>query len=74
MSVAEEGQLKGAFKGFKDRDTIFDFHAGGTWQQNEYKYLYQYAYMPFAKVVDEGGRYMLHVEDVNEPVEVKRVR
>jgi hypothetical protein len=74
MSVVEEGQLKGAFKGFKDRDTMFEFHVGGIWRQDEYKYLYQYAYMPFARVVDEGGRYMLHVEGIDEPVAVKRVR
>jgi hypothetical protein len=70
--VCEEGQLKGAFRGFKDRDTVFEFHGGGKWRQAEYKYLYQYAYMPSAKVVDEGGRYMLYVEDMDEPVEVRR--
>jgi len=74
MSVVEDGQLKGAFKGFKNRDTIFEFHAGGKWRQNEYRYLYHYAYMPSAKVVDEGGRNLLYVDGVDEPVEVKRIR
>lgn len=73
MANVEEGQLKGAFKGFHNRETVFQFYAGGTWKQNEYKYHYHYAYMPFAKVVDEGGRYMLYVEGMDESVEVKRV-
>jgi hypothetical protein len=69
--VREKGQLKGAFRGFKNRDTEFQFYGGSKWRQAEYKYLYQYAYMPQAKVVDEDGRYMLYVEGVNEPVEVR---
>jgi hypothetical protein len=74
MSIIEEGQLRGAFKGFHNRETVFEFHGGGIWRQNEYRYQYQYAYMPNARVVDEGGRYMLYVDGMDEPVEVKRVR
>ncbi|WP_346837025.1 hypothetical protein [Microbulbifer sp. SAOS-129_SWC] len=73
MSIVEEGQLKGSFKGFKNRETVFEFYAGKTWKQNEYKYHYHYAYMPRAKVINEGGRYYLEVEGTNEKVEVKRV-
>jgi hypothetical protein len=62
MAVIEDGQLKGAFKGFHNRDTIFEFYGGGKWRQNEYKYHYSYAYMPRAKVVDRGGNYYLEVE------------
>jgi hypothetical protein len=69
--VVTEGQLKGSFKGFKNRDTIFEFYGGRTWQQAEYKYHYHYAYMPRAKVVQEGGRYMLYVEGISDPVEVR---
>ncbi len=71
--IVIEGQLRGSFRGFKNRDTIFEFSSGGRkkWKQVEYKYLYHYAYMPRAKVVDEGGRYVLHVEDVSESVEVR---
>lgn len=70
--VVEEGQLKGAFKGFKNRDTEFQFHGGKRWRQNEHKYLYHYAYMPRAKVVQDGGRHRLHVDGVDESVEVRR--
>lgn len=72
--IIVEGQLKGAFKGFKNRDTIFEFYNGNpkTWKQAEYKYLYHYAYMPHAKVVHEGGRYVLYVDGVADSVEVRR--
>jgi hypothetical protein len=73
MMIIEEGQLKGAFKGFKNRDTIFEFYGGRKWKQDEYKYHYHYAYMPDAKVVEDGGRYMLHVEGMDDSVEVRRV-
>lgn len=73
MSVIEEGQLKGSFRGFKNRDTVFEFDGGRKWKQNEDKYHYHYAYMPKAKVIDEGGRYYLEVEGMNDKVEVQRV-
>lgn len=74
MSIVQEGRLKGAFKGFKNRDTVFEFYGGGVWRQNEYKYHYHYAYMPDAKVIDEGGWYRLYVDGIDDGVEVRRVR
>lgn len=74
MTLIHQGRLKGAFKGFHNRDTVFEFADGHIWRQNVYQYRYQYAYMPGAKVVDEAGRYMLYVDGVDEPVEVRRVR
>lgn len=72
--IVIEGQLEGRFKGFKNRDTIFEFSSGTPrkWRQAEYKYLYHYAYRPRAKVVQEGGRYVLHVDGVSDTVEVRR--
>lgn len=69
--ILADGQLKGSITGFKDRETTFEFYGGGKWRQAEYKYHYHYAYMPRAKVVQEGGRAMLYVEGINEPVEVR---
>jgi hypothetical protein len=74
MAVAEEGQLRGSFKGFHNRDTVFEFHGGGKWRQNEYKYAYYYAHMPEAKVVDDDGGYRLVVDGMDDSVEVVRVR
>ena len=72
MSIIEQGQLKGSFKGFKNRDTTFQFYGGGTWIQATYLYHYHYAYMPKAKVTNEGGLFYLEVEGINEILEVKR--
>ncbi len=68
--IVEEGQLKGSFEGFKDRNTVFEFFGGQRWKQAEYKYNYHYAYLPNAKVVQDGGRLVLHVEGINDSVEV----
>jgi hypothetical protein len=70
--VEEEGQLTGAFKGFKARDTVFQFQGGRAWKQAEYKYNYYYAYMPYARVISKGGRYVLEVEGMNDSVDVRR--
>lgn len=69
--VIEQGQLKGAFQGFKDPDTVFEFMGGGKWKQAGYKYNYYYAYMPQAKVVQEGGRCILQVAGMSDSVEVR---
>ena len=74
MAVVEEGQLKGSFRGFKTRETVFEFYGGRKWRQNEYKYHYHYAYMPRAKVVDDSGGYRLEVDGMSESVEVVRLR
>jgi hypothetical protein len=74
MSILEQGQLRGTFRGFRNRQTYFEFYGGGVWRQNEYKYNYFYAYMPDAKVVDEGGKSVLHVGDMDDSVEVVRAR
>ena len=70
--IVEQGQLKGAFKGFKNRDTVFEFYSGSKWKQAEYKYSYHYAYMPHAKIIQEGSRYKLQVEGMGDSVEVRR--
>jgi hypothetical protein len=70
--TVQDGRLKGAFKGFRSRDTIFEFTNGSKWRQARYRYLYRYAYRPEARVVDEGGTYMLYVDGMDESIEVRR--
>lgn len=70
MNIIEEGQLRGSIEGFKDRDTVFQFAGGRKWKQNEYKYQYNYAYMPYAKIIESGGRYMLEIEGMSGSVVV----
>lgn len=72
MMIAE-GRLKGSFRGFRNRDTIFEFQGGRKWRQAAYRYQYHYAYMPLARVVQENGRYMLFVDGMNSSVEVRPV-
>ena len=55
------GWIATDFEGFDD-DAIFEMSDGTTWQQAEYKYWYHYAYMPKAKIVEENGHLVLHVE------------
>lgn len=74
MALVEEGQLRGAFKGFHDRETVFEFHGGGKWRQNEYKYAYYYSYMPSARVIDDRGGCRLEVDGMGDSVEVVRLR
>lgn len=73
MNIIEEGQIEGAFNGFKDDKSIFKFFGGQTWQQNEYKYSYYYAFMPKARVIEEMGTYYLEIENMNDKVAVKRI-
>ncbi len=74
MDIMEDGTLKGTFKGFKNRETIFVFINGSKWQQNEDKYHYYYAHKPNAKVIKKPGYYVLEVDGMNDSVKVSRVR
>lgn len=74
MKIVENGTLKGIFKGFKNRDTIFIFTNGSKWQQNEYKYHYHYVYRPHAKVIEKPGYFVLEVDGMNDSVKVSRIR
>ena len=71
--IVEEGQLKGSFKGFKNRDTIFEFYGGNKWKQAEYKYMYHYAYMPEVEIYETKNGYIMKVEDVEETIDVVRL-
>lgn len=73
MNVVQEGQLRGAFRGFKNRDTVFEFMSDGRkWRQAEYKYVYRYMYSPRARVVDDGGMQFIEVDGMDERVQVRR--
>lgn len=74
MRVLEKGQLKGSFRGFRNRETIFQFYGGGKWRQKHYRYNYYYAYMPHAVVIEDRSGCHLQVEGMSDKVEVVRVR
>lgn len=72
--ISHEGIIKGSFKGFRNRNTTFEFTDRSVWRQNEYKYCYHYAYRPRASVLNENGRLYLKVDGMSEQVEVKRLK
>ncbi|RYF49314.1 MAG: hypothetical protein EOO39_45770 [Cytophagaceae bacterium] len=69
---SQEGRLCGPFRGYGDQQVRFTFARGGTWRQNERKYLYHYLYNPRTRVIAQEGRYFLEVRELNERVEVVR--
>ena len=54
-------------------DSIYRLVNGQIWQQTQYRYEYHYAYRPEARIVEEGGRYLLYVDGLSAPVAVRRV-
>jgi hypothetical protein len=69
--IVAEGRLKGVFKGFRNRNTIFEFSEGPRWRQAKYKYRFHIAIMPRARVVERAGAHFLYVEGIEEPIEVR---
>ena len=74
MNIVTNGQLRGAIRGFHDRDTLFEFSNGQIWRQAEYKYLYRYLYRPDAAVLDGPGGMVIQIRGIDESVRVRRVR
>ena len=66
----EEYTVKGAFKGWKNRDTLVEMTNGRVFRQNEYHYEYFYAYRPMARF--DGER--MQVEGSDTWVAVKRLK
>ncbi|MET3505526.1 hypothetical protein [Halalkalibacter oceani] len=69
-----EAQIKGACRGYKNRDTFFELTNGRIFQQDEYKYQYNYQYRPNVKVFQEGSVFYLEVQGMNSRVKVKKVK
>ena len=66
-----ETQIDGEFNGW-DGETIFKMMDGTIWQQASYDY--EYDYMPDVIIYKKGGSYYMRVEDMDESIEVKRIR
>lgn len=69
--VKHEGQIRGAFKGWK-RGALFKLTNGQAWEQLGYDYRYKYIYSPRATIKARGDSYWLQVEGMDDEVEVKR--
>ena len=74
MGVLTEGHIKNDFRGFRNRDTVFEFTSGQKWKQDEYHYHYHYAYRPYARVIETKRGYELFVDGIKETILVKKIR
>jgi hypothetical protein len=72
MDIFAEGQLAGAFEGWSG-DTVFELTNGQKWQQARYAYRYVYRYRPRVKILKDGARYYLAVDDIDDIIEVRRL-
>jgi len=66
-------QIKGNFEGFKDTSTIFEMIDGSKWQQDEYKYVYSFSFMPQVEIIEELAVFYLKVNALRETVRIKKV-
>jgi hypothetical protein len=71
-NIVEEGTIVSDFTGFDGRSR-FKFDSGRVWEQAEYKYSYHYAYRPEAIIVDGVDGVVLHVDGMDETVQVRPV-
>ena len=65
--------IDGDFEGWEG-ETIFQLDNGQIWQQSSYAYMYHYAYHPEVMIFNAGGTWKMKVEDVDEMIEVMRLR
>ena len=65
--------IDGDFEGWEG-ETIFKLDNGQIWQQSSYAYIYHYAYHPEVMIINDGGTWKMKVEDVDEVIEVIRLK
>jgi hypothetical protein len=66
-------QIDGEFEGWEG-ETIFKLTNGQIWQQSSYDYTYHYAYMPEIEIYETKNGFILKVEDVDDTIEVVRIK
>jgi hypothetical protein len=74
MNILLEAHIKGAFTGWsQDKVFVLDHGFHKKWQQVDSNYQFRQIYRPKAKVLQDGAKYYLEVEGMDDMVEVKRV-
>ncbi|GAA4017432.1 hypothetical protein GCM10022408_33750 [Hymenobacter fastidiosus] len=68
-----ETQISGEFKGWEG-ETIFKMMNGQIWQQSSYAYTYHYAYSPNVLIYEFKGTWTMKVEDVDEAIQVSKLK
>ncbi|WP_120405597.1 hypothetical protein [Halobacteriovorax sp. BALOs_7] len=72
MKIKVRSRIRGSFEGW-DGDSLFQFENGQVWKQAKYQYKYVYKYRPRVEILQDGSRYFLKVESVNELIQVIRI-
>lgn len=72
MGLLTESRIAGPFWGWRGRG-LYKLLNGQKWKQVNYKYNYRYAYRPKARIWQDGSRYYLEVENMDEMIQVRRV-
>ena len=65
--------IDGEFQGWEG-ETIFKMMDGSIWQQSSYAYMYHYAYSPEVIIYNKSGTTYMKVEDVDDEIEVRRIK
>jgi hypothetical protein len=68
-----ESRIDGTFNGWTG-DTIFTLENGQIWQQSSYAYHYHYAYRPKVLIYPSGSVYKMHVDGVDDDIQVKQLK
>lgn len=68
-----ESKIESDFDGF-DEGNIYELSNGQIWRQIDYKYDYNYDYRPEVIIYKDGTRYYMIVEDMDDAVEVERLK
>jgi hypothetical protein len=73
MDVVLEARIRGAFTGWgKGKLFILDRGLHKKWRQVEDRYQFRQLYRPTAKLLQDGAKYYLEVQGMEDLVEVKR--
>ena len=70
---AIKSRIDGEFKGW-DGDTVFKLTNGQVWQQDQYGYVYHYAYNPEVIIYKVNFGYEMMVKGLDQTIKVKRLK
>jgi hypothetical protein len=71
MAQEIHSRIEGTFRGYNSA-AIFKLVNGQVWQQKKYRYKYKYAYRPKVRIYRDGGKYIMEVSCMDEPIAVVR--
>ena len=69
--IVTESRIDGDFTGWTGHG-VYRLVNGQEWEQVRYKYRYRYKHRPKARVIQDGGKYWLEVDGMDEAIQVRR--